>query len=396
LTGVSPDRDSDRVQPACEATPRARAIAFYLPQFHPIPENDAWWGEGFTEWTNVVKARPRFKGHYQPHLPGALGFYDLRLAESRIAQAQMASRFGIEGFCYYHYWFSGRRLLGRPLDEVRASGKPDLPFCLCWANQTWSRTWSGREHDVLVRQDYSDADHREHISWLADVFDDPRYMRVDGRPLFLIYLPEGIPDIARVVAHWKDYVLRRGSPEPYLCAVATGFSTAPGKAMIDAGFDAIVDFQPNRAHFPRPDNVSGRALSHLRRIAPARWYDAVRDSAWLRRHDINTVVDYAAYVERYRDREYDDGHTTFPCVFPSWDNSARRTAATIIQNDSADTYQRWLEMALVRLQRRPHDPAVVFINAWNEWAEGCHLEPDARNGYRFLEATRRAVCGSLA
>lgn len=370
---------------------RGKAIAFYLPQFHPIPENDRWWGPGFTEWTNVAAAKPRFNGHYQPHLPGALGFYDLRLEESRLAQAALAAQYGIHGFCYYHYWFSGRRLLGRPLDDVLASGTPDLPFCLCWANESWSRTWSGRDHEALIRQEYSDADHKAHIAWLADVFSDRRYILIDGRPAFLIYRPENIPDLARVVGEWKSYCVDKLSVEPFFCAVMTGFSTVHGPALIACGFDAIVDFQPNRTCFPSASSAAGRAVSLARKLLPATWYDALRDNRLLGKQPLNNVIDYQDYVAGWISREYATQPTTFPCVFPSWDNTPRRAAATIIENHSAAAYQRWLEAALGRVQAYPADSRIVFINAWNEWAEGCHLEPDQKNGYAFLEATRASL-----
>ena len=373
------------------ATEIVRAICFYLPQFHPIPENDLWWGRGFTEWTNVVATRPRFKGHYQPHLPGALGFYDLRLEATRLAQAALAAEYGIYGFCYYHYWFSGRRLLGRPLDEVLASGTPDLPFCLCWANESWSRTWSGRENDVLVRQEYSGADHKEHIAWLAEVFRDRRYIRVNGRPLFLIYRPEGIPNLARVVDEWKTYCAGKLSVEPFICAVSTGFSTQNDDAFIAMGFDAIVDFQPNRRCFPSGRNATGHAVSLARRVLPERWYDALRNTQTLSRSRLSTIVDYSAYVDASVARQHSRLHTTFPCVFPSWDNSARKVAATIIQNNSPAEYARWLDDALSRVSAYPADSRIVFINAWNEWAEGCHLEPGSKYGLAFLEATKKCL-----
>src|SRR6266478_229140 len=189
---------------------KIRPIAFYLPQYHTIPENDIWWGKGFTEWTNVVKARPQFKGHYQPHLPGELGFYDLRLEEVRQRQAALAREYGLYGFCYYHYWFNGRRILERPFKEVLASGKPDFPFCLCWANENWTRVWDGGGQDVLLQQHYSAEDDRQHIRWLANAFRDPRYIRIGGRPLFLVYRTELLPDPARTAAIWRNEVAKAG------------------------------------------------------------------------------------------------------------------------------------------------------------------------------------------
>lgn len=382
---------SGRSTEASAAAEIVRAICFYLPQFHPTPENDLWWGEGFTEWTNVASATPRFKGHYQPHLPGALGFYDLRLEEARIAQAALAERFGIHGFCYYHYWFSGRRVLSRPLDEMLASGKPNFPFCLCWANETWSRTWSGREHDVLIQQDYSKSDHDEHIAWLTQVFGDRRYIRVNGRPLFLIYRPDSIPDLANVLFRWKKYCKGKISAEPFFCAVSTGFSTLDDEALVALGFDAIVHFEPNRYHFPAARNATGHAVSLARRILPQRMYDVLRNSKWLSRGNFNTVVDYAAYVDASIERHYSGKHTIFPCVFPSWDNSARKVAATIIQNESPAEYARWLNDAISRVSGYPSGSRIVFINAWNEWAEGCHLEPDKKHGMAFLDVTRSCL-----
>lgn len=373
---------------------RARAIAFYLPQFHPIPENDAWWGKGFTEWTNVVTGRPRFAGHYQPHLPADLGFYDLRLPQAREAQADMARQFGIEGFCYYHYWFGGKRLLGQPLDDMLASGKPDFPFALCWANETWSRTWSGREHDVLMPQTYSAEDHRAHIEWLAPVLSDARYILVEGRPLLLIYRPDAIPEIERVVATWKSHCLHAIGAEPWLVGVRTGFSEGSTRTWADAGFDGVVDFQPSRHHFPTARSTAGRAVSLARSILPERWYDALRNSPWLGRRELNNIVDYRAYVDGWIAHTPAAGLPHYPCVFPSWDNSVRRTAATIIENNDPAVYGTWLDAAISRVANRPRDQRLVFLNAWNEWAEGCHLEPDRRHGLSFLEATRAALQAS--
>src|SRR6266446_2869134 len=196
-----------------------RVIAFYLPQFHPIPENDAWWGKGFTEWTNVTKARPLFRGHYQPHLPADLGFYDLRVAESREAQADLARQYGITGFCYYHYWFAGKRLLHRPFDEVLTSGRPDFPFCLCWANENWTRVWDGGGSEVLMEQTYSEQDDRAHIQALMPAFADTRYFRIDGRPLFLVYRTELLPEPARTADIWRSEVSKAGLGDLYLARV---------------------------------------------------------------------------------------------------------------------------------------------------------------------------------
>jgi len=369
---------------------RARAIAFYLPQFHPIPENDAWWGKGFTEWTNVVTGKPRFAGHYQPHVPADLGYYDLRVADIRQQQADLARAAGIEAFCYYHYWFQGKRLLNCPLDEMLASRQPDFPFCLCWANESWSRAWSGRDHDMLIQQDYDGADDAAHIAWLCNVFADPRYLRVDGRPLFLFYMPEKLPDAPRLLAHWRQEAVARIGVEPYFCAVRTGFSSRDSAGLRALGFDGVVEFEPNRKHFPASKNTTGRLVSLLQRVLPARWYDALRNNRWLGKRNINTVVDYAAYVDQRLARPALDD-TTYPVVFPSWDNSVRRTSATIIENHDAAQYKRWLDDAVARVSARAPDQRLVFLNAWNEWAEGCHLEPDRRHGHAFLDATAEAL-----
>lgn len=374
------------------SAPRARAIAFYLPQFHPIPENDAWWGEGFTEWTNVVTGKPRFDGHGQPHLPADLGFYDLRVPETRKKQADMARAAGIEAFCYYHYWFQGKRLLNRPFDEVLSSGTPDFPFCLCWANESWSRAWSGRDHDVLIQQGYDEADNAGHIEWLCSVFQDPRYLRVDGRPLFLVYMPERLPDASLLLTQWRREAIAQIGVEPYFCAVRTGFSALDVAGLRALGFDGVVEFEPNRKHFPSSKNATGRIVSLLQRALPTQWYNALRNSAWLGKRNLNTVVDYVSYVDKRRRRPVLDD-TTYPTVFPSWDNSVRRTSATIIENHDPAQYRRWLEDSIARVAPRNAEQRLIFINAWNEWAEGCHLEPDRLHGASFLDATANALVG---
>ncbi|HTF69601.1 MAG TPA: glycoside hydrolase family 99-like domain-containing protein, partial [Edaphobacter sp.] len=235
--------DSPRVPDALLPKP-PRLIAFYLPQFYPTPYNDEWWGKGFTEWTNVVQGRPHFKGHYQPHLPADLGFYDLRLSETREAQASLAKEYGIHGFCYYHYWFHGKRILERPLNEVRASGHPDLPFCICWANETWTRTWKGHKNKVLLQQSYSPEDDISHIRDLLPTLSDERYIKVDGKPLVLVYRVELLPNPQATSETWRREAEKWGLPGIFLVSVESNYVlevTSPASA----GFDASVRFQPN-------------------------------------------------------------------------------------------------------------------------------------------------------
>ncbi len=356
-------------------SPTIRPIAFYLPQYHPIPENDTWWGKGFTEWTNVARARPLFPGHYQPHLPGELGFYDLRLPEARQAQADLAREYGIHGFCYYHYWFNGKRLLGRPLDEVLANGQPDFPFCLCWANENWTRAWDGQAAQLLIGQDYAEEDSRRHIRWLAGVFRDPRYIRVDGKPLFLVYQVAKIPDAQRMTGIWREEAQRLGLGELYLCKVES--FQDPGMAPASMGFDAAVEFQPD----------SRRLLTAWEK---ARWHLARRLK--VRRGAL--VVNYGSWVKRTL-RLPAWPYKCFPCVTPGWDNSARRkSGAFVLHRSTPELYEGWLRTMIGRFE--PYGPGedILFINAWNEWAEGNHLEPCQRWGRAYLEATARALKGS--
>jgi lipopolysaccharide biosynthesis protein len=361
-----------------------KVISFYLPQFHPIPENDAWWGKGFTEWTNVAKARPLFSGHQQPHIPADLGFYDLRLEETRIAQAELAREHGLGGFCYYHYWFNGKMLLGRPFNEVLVSGKPDFPFCLCWANENWTRSWDGLEQEVLGRQEYSAYDPAMHADWLVKAFLDQRYIRVNGRPLFLVYRADHIPDLDNVVRTWRKQATDKGLPALYLCAVKNNQYVLSDADTIKAGFDAIVEFQPN------PKDLQGTAIN-LKLVTMLRWLNCIIDKfklgKILEKKSDYVAYDYAKIVEKAIQRPI-PAHKTFPCIFPSWDNSSRRRfGITVIQNNDSLLYAKWLADSLGRVDEYEAEEKIVFINAWNEWAEGCHLEPDLQNGRRFLEAT---------
>jgi lipopolysaccharide biosynthesis protein len=355
------------------ATPSSqRHLAFYLPQFHPIPENDLWWGPGFTEWVNVVTARPLFPGHQQPHLPGALGFYDLRLPETRAAQAALASSHGIDGFVYYHYWFTGHRLLNRPFDEVLSSGEPDLPFALCWANESWTRAWDGRSRDVLIEQRYDDA--REHARWLTTAFADPRYIRVDGKPLLLVYRASQLPDPLRTTDILREEASRAGIGELYLARVESFPDERSDPTMI--GFDASVEFAPDWKVLE--GGLSQRARSGLRRLR-----HLGRERPW-------QVHDYADVANRMRAKPA-AAHTRFPCVTPRWDNTPRRGKEGVALIDgSPELYREWVEWASEHAPGTPGGESLVFVNAWNEWAEGAHLEPCRDLGIAYLEAHRDA------
>jgi lipopolysaccharide biosynthesis protein len=354
-----------------------QAIAFYLPQYHPIPVNDAWWGEGFTEWQNVVEAQPLFRGHEQPRLPGELGFYDLRVTEVRERQAELAREYGITAFCYFHYWFGGRRLLERPFDEVLASGRPDFRFCLCWANEPWTRAWDGRSGEILVEQRYSEEDDRRHIRWLVEAFRDERYVRIDGRPLFLVYRAADLPDPLATTRRWREEA-RRAGIELFLARVESFRGERGDPAAI--GFDAAVEFQPDWSNLPRP----------LRR---GRLWDVLgRFGLWSSAYRQHTVADYAELVEKALAKPRPE-YLRFPCVTPSWDNSPRRRSggAFIATGSTPELFERWLTEVVRRATRTHGADPIVFINAWNEWAEGNVLEPSARWGRAYLEATRRVA-----
>ena len=356
---------------------RPLVVAFYLPQFHPVPENDAWWGRGFTEWTNVVQARPLFEGHYQPHLPADLGFYDLRLPEVRDAQAALAREYGISGFCYYHYWFNGHRLLGRPIDEVLASGKPDLPFCLCWANEDWTRAWDGGSGDILLAQRHSEEDDRSHLQWLARAFEDDRYIRVDGRPLFLVYRALLLPDPVRTTAIWREEAQRLGIGDLFLCRVES-FSDERGDPAA-LGFDAAVEFQPDWTRLGRPLR-HGIGWDLLRKLR-------FSNGAYGR----HRMYEYGAVAQRMLEKPTPP-YRRFPCVTPSWDSTPRRKAgAVILRRSTPELYSMWLREVIDRTSSEPLGRRLVFINAWNEWGEGNHLEPCQLWGLGYLEATRETV-----
>ena len=359
-------------------------IAFNLPQFHPIPENDRWWGEGFTEWTNVVKGKPLFKGHYQPHLPADLGFYDLRLPEAREAQAALAFEYGIHGFCYYHYWFNGHRLLERPVNEILASGKPDFPFCLCWANENWTRVWDGGENEILIQQVYSQQDDVDHIRSLIPAFQDPRYIKIDGRPLFSFYRANRLPNPRQTLETWRQEATRAGLPGLYLLRVES-FSDESGDPT-ELGFDAALEFQPRWG-----------VLQDLRKHRD-HWWERHRLGTGKQLYVDHSICDYRDLVNGAIAMEIPK-YPFIRSVCPGWDNTARRKRGGLILHESTpDEYQRWLEHTLRQSISSPSIPSLehplVFVNAWNEWAEGNHLEPCQKWGRAYLEATIQALSNS--
>ena len=362
--------DSRAMDPSGERVESpVRAIAFHLPQFHPIPENDRWWGTGFTEWTNVTRARPNFDGHYQPRLPADLGFYDLRVPETREQQAALARAYGIHGFCHYFYWFAGKRLLERPVEEMRASGHPDLPYCLCWANENWTRRWDGADREVLIAQNPSRADDERLIHDLLPHFRDSRYIRVGGRPLFIVYRIGVLPDVRASAAIWREACRRDGVGDPYLCAVETNDTSDPAQY----GFDAVLEFPPRGVRTP-PINAQ---------------VDFVNPDF------DGQVIDYRQFVLDALARP-ESSYRVHRTVMPGWDNTARRQdhALTFV-NATPEIYELWLREVVARVvERHGGDERLVFINAWNEWAEAAYLEPDRRFGHQYLEATRRALVGA--
>ena len=354
----------------------ARMIAFYLPQYHPIPENDEWWGKGFTEWTNVGKAKPLFRGHYQPHVPADLGYYDLRVPETRAAQAALAKEHGIEAFCYYHYWFSGKRMLEKPFNEVLQSGQPHFPFCLCWANHSWTGVWAGCPGKTLIKQEYpGDDDHRAHFYTLLQAFSDSRYVTVDGKPLFLIYDPMRIPDIHKLTDLWREEALKNGLNGLYL----VGMSWEAGWNPLLHGFDASTP--KDRRPFVRDELFSKYGI--------LRWlnnkYQEITGKP--------TVYNYKKIISSWGHDETSN-FENYPCLIPNWDNTPRSGAAGLVLHDSTpELFGMLLKDAIKSVRNKPLEHRVIFLKSWNEWAEGNHLEPDLRYGKAYLEIIRDEVLG---
>jgi lipopolysaccharide biosynthesis protein len=347
---------------------RVKPFAFYLPQYHPIPENDEWWGKGFTEWRNVGKAVQNFEGHYQPHLPADLGYYDLRLREVQETQAQMAEQYGLAGFVYYHYWFNGRRLLERPMNQLLSNENIKLPFCVCWANENWTRRWDGRENHTLMRQSYEPGWEDQFFIDLLPYLKDNRYYRIDGQPLLIVYRVDHFPNPAGAARRWRELALEHGLSGLHLSAIQYLGVTDPRLY----GFDSALQFPPHQC-FGDEEIYRGEV-------------------GYLNQKFQGTLVHYEKVAGRAIQVKTDE-YPVFRGVMPSWDNTARRQDTPhIFVGSSPERFEVWCEETARLTLADPNLPdPIFFVNAWNEWAEGCHLEPDLRHGHAALKRLQRAV-----
>lgn len=382
---------------------KARVIAYYLPQFHPIPENDKWWGKGFTEWTNVGKAKPLFRGHYQPRVPADLGYYDLRLLEIREAQAQMARDAGVEGFCYWHYWFShDKQLLDRVFKEVLHSGKPDFPFCLGWANHSWTnKSWEVGTRKVkeqtLMEMVYNEDEYTKHFYDVLPAFKDKRYIKVDGKPLFVVWDPLGIPDSKRFISIWQDLALKNGLSGVYFVGAIQNidvddkmtsifrkkYNTAARhyRSVLEHGFNAV-----NSKGYERAEYLSRNMIDMIIRTMLSRLFKFYPISKCSQKK-INKRI----FVEE------DKWENVFPSIMPGWDRSPRSGKRAIIHTDATPTvFKRHVQDALQMIEQKKDDHKILFLWSWNEWAEGCYMEPDLKYGSGFLDALSEVInCKNL-
>ncbi|PIJ48533.1 hypothetical protein BL250_13495 [Erwinia sp. OLTSP20] len=347
-----------------------KIIAYYLPQFHPFKENNDWWGMGFTEWTNVTKARPQYLGHQQPRLPGELGFYDLRLPEVMRQQINLAKQYGVNGFCFHHYWFGGKRLMETPVQNFLKDKTLNIDFCLCWANENWTRRWDGLENDVLIAQNHSPEDDIAFLDDILPALKDERYIKIDGKPLLILYRAGTLPDAKETGKRWRIHAKKNGLPGLYLAVVNAFDVTSPEPY----GFDAIVEFPP---HHVEAKEITD-SITMLNTEFKGRVYDY--EELALRAGSITNIK-----------------FPYFKAVMPSWDNEARKPGQGFsFYNAKPELYAKWLDSAIKTTMKRRPEERLVFINAWNEWAEGAHLEPDRHNGYAYLHATDNILRNSLA
>lgn len=366
-------------------TPKARILAYYLPQFHPIPENDEWWGKGFTEWTNVGKAKPLFLGHYQPHVPADLGYYDLRVPETRKAQADMAREYGVEGFVYWHYWFgNGKRLLERPFNEVLASGEPDFPFALAWANETWSGFPHGlsEERPSLIEQTYpGEDDFIAHFYAVLPAFKDKRYITCEDKPIFIIYHASQLPNVSTFISLWQRLAKENGLNGIYFISYEadTNFLYDENERYEQRkkeGFDAIniVNmFIRNNSERPLWNRILKKLLYKNSRF-----------------RFIPNLIPYNLNVFRTK---LDKNEDVFPSVLPNWDHTPRTgIRGVVLYGATPDNFAASVKYAVDVVKDKPADKKFIFIKSWNEWAEGNYMEPDLKYGYQYLNVLKKYVC----
>ena len=352
---------------------KIKPIAFYLPQYHPIPENDKWWGQGFTEWTNVTKAKPLFKGHWQPRLPADLGFYDLRVEETRFAQAELAKSYGVYGFAYWHYWFgNGKQLLERPIEEVVATGKPDFPFCLAWANQTWSGTWHGLSNKkILIEQIYpGEKDYVDHFFKILPILKDKRYILVNGKCLFMIFQPFDIPDLENFTGLWQKLAIENNLPGFYFVSCHHN-----DDILLEKGISAFIQQHPDRHSLKRITLLS-RILNRVKRELK------IKNLPKLEK------IDYQKYAHNYP--QYTLKENEYPMVFPDWDNSPRSGKnGWMFQNSTPEEFRKVIKKAIeiIKNQKNNQDQ-IMIVKSWNEWAEGNYMEPDRVYGLDYLKVLK--------
>lgn len=363
---------------------KAKIIAFYLPQYHPIPENDLWWGKGFTEWTNVGRAKPLFKGHYQPRIPKDLGYYDLRLPEIREEQACLAKEAGIYGFCYWHYWFgNGKQLLERPFKEVVTTGKPDFPFCLGWANESWkAKVWNSAEtkrDKVLIKQDYLGYDDNEkHFFSLLNAFRDKRYIRVDNKPVFLIYKPDDFQKMKEFILQWNNLAKKSNLSDGfYFVAHASSFSDY--QRYINYGFNSVTV------------NPMSRLISELnKKPIVIKKINKLLNKLFNKRK--LKIIEYKKALKYFIVENEDRLENVIPMIIPNWDHSPRSgNRGYILHNSSPKLFELNLLNALECVKNKPDDVKIIFLKSWNEWAEGNYVEPDYKYGHGFLDVIRKNV-----
>lgn len=374
-----------------------KIIAFYLPQFHNIPENDEWWGDGFTEWVNVKAAKPLFEGHQQPKVPLNDNYYNLLDDNVKIWQAKIAKEHGVYGFCYYHYWFSGKMLLEKPMEQMLKNKAVDIPFCISWANETWTKAWVNDEKKVLILQKYGEKDEwKQHFDYLLPFFKDDRYIKENNKPLFIIYRPEVVECLNEMLDYWNQLAIENGFDG--MCFAYQTINMDITNGSDTSRFDYDIEFQPSYARFDMSNQKSKLAVLKKIRRNVAKWFekkfgiDLLRyTSPMMARKLLHTNgIDYSEAWETILARK-PISNKCIPGAFAAWDNTPRhKERGWVYTNNTPEIFEKYLEKQIVRARDVYHKD-MIFMYAWNEWAEGGYLEPDEEHGYAYLDAIRIAL-----